>query len=74
MKNDLLLLDRRVVEKNLTAGNLTVEEYNNYLGSLKNMENDAEFVSIDDVAPRSYLLSMGLLNEEEEIPEENTEE
>jgi hypothetical protein len=78
MKNNLLILDRRVVEKNLRAGKISTEEYEKYLKSLKNMENESELVSIDDVAPKSYLVSMGLINEESEEPspedEENEEE
>ncbi len=68
MSKDETFFDRRVIERNLTEGVVSRGEYDKYLKSLKDVEERAEYVSIETVAPKSYLASIGVSAKSEAEP------
>ncbi len=47
-KIDEQLVDRRTVERNIQKGLLTRKDYEGYLGKLKDSEDNAETVSLEE--------------------------
>ena len=48
---DEKLVDRRTVERNIQKGLLTQKDYEGYLGKLKDAEDNAETVSLEEDEP-----------------------
>ena len=49
------LYDLRVVDKLIREGAITDADYQKHLNSLPNLENKVDRVSINEIAPQSYL-------------------
>ncbi|MEM9074687.1 MAG: hypothetical protein AAGE52_39695 [Myxococcota bacterium] len=48
MATNDLLVDKRIVQRNIAKGNITREEYAKHLEGLKDVEDNAELISIED--------------------------
>ena len=73
MKNKEDLFDRRVVEKNIREGIVSREDYEKFLKSLPDRDQEAQWVPIEELASRAYLrkaLGMEKDNPEKSPPEE----
>jgi len=55
MKNDDLLFDLRVVDKNIREGTVKKSDYDKYLKSLPDRGKEVEWSSADNLAPKSYM-------------------
>ncbi len=60
IKKDEILCDRRVAEKNLQDGLMQGAEYEKFLQSMPDSEKKSQWVAIEDLAPRSYLRTLGM--------------
>lgn len=55
MKKNEIMFDRRVVEKNLREGLIAAADYEKFLKSLPNSEEGAQWIAVEELAPRAYL-------------------
>jgi hypothetical protein len=55
MNKKEILFDRRVVDKNLREGIVARAEYEKFLKSLPDRDQEAQWVAIEEIAPRAYL-------------------
>jgi len=55
MKTDDVIYDQRVIESRLREGALTRADLEKYLKSLPDRKKDADWITIEDLASRSYL-------------------
>ena len=60
MKKNEILLDRRVVERNLREGVLAPADLEKFFRSLPDLSACAQWVSCEDLAPRPYLKAIGI--------------
>ncbi len=74
MKERENLLDKRVALNNIREGLLEKKEYEKFLNSLPDASDKAVEVSIEDIAPKSYLKSVRGAETSETVDTESEKE